>query len=310
MKSYFTKNIKIKIVVVCVSILIWFFVETENNFKYTFDIPITVTNISPDKILVNELPPKAKITFWGKGRELLSLILSRKLNYNFDMFDIEESQYHALKKTNVRFPRENNVEIINIVEPDSVFIEIENLVEKKIAVIHDVTINLTPGYTIVNGIQLTPDSIEVVAAKSRIDSVVSITTEKVIYKNVRRKLHKKIKLIEPSIKHFWLKSKNIAFFVDVQKLMEKPLIEIPVRVINKPPNIEIMVVPSSLCLVLVGGVDLLLPITKNDIDAYLDYEKIRVTRERYYRAYIEKPAGVRIKDVKPKQFKVIIKKQH
>ena len=243
----------------------------------------------------------------GNGRALLALILSQKFKYNLDLTNINESKLFSLNKNQV-FPRTSSIEILNIVEPDTVYLEIENLKKKKVPILPDIQITPIPGYTIINGIQLNPDSVLITGAKAKIDSILFIRTEKVYLKKVKRDIRKKIKLIDPKIKNVWLKQKESNFSADIQKLMEKPLLEIPVHVINKPENVEMTVIPSSLSLTLIGGVDLLLPITNKDIPAYIDYLKIRGSKEKYCLAYIDKPKGVRIKDVKPKRFKVIVKK--
>ena len=72
--SYF-RHLKIRVVVVLLAIFIWFFVETEDNYKHSFEIPIYITNLQQGKIITNRIPNSAKVTFWGKGRELLALIL-------------------------------------------------------------------------------------------------------------------------------------------------------------------------------------------------------------------------------------------
>ena len=308
MDSSILKNYKIKIVVIIIAIFIWFFVETENNYKYSFEIPIQITNLSPGKIITNEKPNHVKATLWGKGRELLALILSRKLQYNFDLTNVNESRLFIFDKKNVRFPHASNIEILNIIEPDSVYLKIENLEHKKVPVKTEIRIIPIQGYIIVNGIQLQPDSVCLTGAKTGLDSVSYIRTEQLVYKEVKRDLKKKIKLINPEVKNVWPKQSELYFFADVQKILEKPIAEIPIKIVNKPSQVEVIVIPSSLNLTLIGGVDLLLPITNMDIPAYIDYLKVRDSKEKYHLAYINKPDGVRIKDIKPKRFKVIVKK--
>lgn len=307
MRNLILQNLQIKIVVIFIAILIWFFVKTENNFQYTFQIPVTISNLDKEKIIVTPIPSHVKVTLYGQGYELLALILNQKFRYNFDLTNENESRVYKLKKENV-FPRNSNIEIINIIDPDSAYIGIENLARKKVPIIPDIQVMTEIGYTIVKGIQLDSNYVSIEGAKSYLDSVFQIRTEHLIFKKVKRDLSKKAKLIDPPVKYVWLNRHDTHFMVDVQKILEKPLVEIPVQIINKPTNVELIVVPATLNLTLVGGVDILLPLTNKDIKAYIDYHKIRDSRERYYLAYIEKPELVRIKDVKPKYFRIIIKK--
>ncbi|MBD3289912.1 hypothetical protein GF337_13985 [candidate division KSB1 bacterium] len=309
MLNYITKNLKIKIVVVCIAVLLWFFVETENNYKYSMDIPLNISNLSSEKIITNDIPENVKVSLWGRGRELLALMLNPKLQYNLDLSNESGAGTFALEEQNVRFPRISNIEILNIIEPESIDIRIQNLIHKNVAVKADIDVFPLSGYTVVDGIQLSQDSVGVRGAKSALDSIDHVKIERMTFKNVRRDIHKKAKLLDPKVKNAWLEKEELEIFIDVQKLLEKPLNEIPVKVLNKPKGVELTIVPSSLNLTLIGGVDLLLPMTSKDIDAYIDYNKIRGSKEKYYLAYIDKPEHVRIKDIRPKHFKVIVKKR-
>lgn len=310
MFNYITKNLKIKVVVICIAILLWFFVETENNYKYELNIPFRISNLSYDKYITNNIPDHVKVTLWGRGRELLALMLNPKLQYTLDLTNETTTHTYKLEKKNVRFPRISNIEILNIVEPESIEVKIQDLLQRKIIVKPDIEITPLAGYTIIDGIQLSVDSVFVEGVKSSLDSIDYIKTKQLIIKDIRRDINEKVKLRAPDVRNAWLTTEEIEVFVDVQKLLEKPLNEIPVKVLNKPSDIELTVIPSSLNLTLIGGVDLLLPMTSKDIHAYIDYNKVRGSKEKYYLAYIDKPEQVRIKDIRPKYFKVIVKKRH
>lgn len=90
--------------------------------------------------------------------------------------------------------------------------------------------------------------------------------------------------------------------------MEKPLSEIPIAVVNQPSNLKVTVIPSTLSLVLEGGTDLLLNVTKQNVKAYINYEKVHASKNKNHLAYIETPKGTRYRDVKPKRFKVVVEK--
>ncbi|MBN2013440.1 hypothetical protein JW960_29185 [candidate division KSB1 bacterium] len=290
------------------AIFIWFFVKTENNYKYAFRIPIQVSNLPNGKIITNDIPKQAKVTFWGKGRELLTLILNRKLYYNLDLVNIDDSQVFIPNIHNIRLPHESTIEILNILEPDSIYVEIADLEMRAIPVLPQISIETVSGYTIVNGVKLSQDSVHVVGPKKQLDSLKYIETEKLHFKNKKHDINKEVELVTPKIKYIKLLENSISFTVDIQKLMEKRLVEIPVEVINKPPNYSVTVIPSSLSLTLIGGVDVLLPLESKDIKAYIDYTKVYGSKNKEHLAYIEKINGVRFTDIKPKGFKIVVKK--
>ena len=136
MRNLILENFKIKIVVIFIAIFLWFFVKTDNNYKHSFKIPATISNLGEGKIIVTKIPSYVKATLLGKGHQLLALFLNQKLKYNFDLINENQSKAFKINKNNI-FPRISNVEILKIVAPDSVYIGIENLRRKKVPIISD-----------------------------------------------------------------------------------------------------------------------------------------------------------------------------
>ncbi|HEX9971276.1 MAG TPA: hypothetical protein VGD14_04320 [bacterium] len=301
-------NLKTKLIVVFFAILVWFFVKTEENYHYSLNIPLRVTNLEPNKIIENKLPQEVKVNVWGKGKDLVSFMIRKDIFYNLDVSKIQGSASIALTTNEIKLLRENDLDILTIVEPELLEVKLAELTTKRLPIIPDVDVHTMPGYTVVDNIQLIPDSVTIQGLQSEIDSLYVIQTGKKNFKNVKRDIEKTIELLVPKRKHLRSLIKEVRIVVDVQKLMEKPLVEIPVAVKNKPSDLKVAVIPSTLSLVLEGGTDLLLNVTKNDVYAYLDYQKIQHSKEKSHLAYIETPKGVRYRDVKPKRFSVVVEK--
>jgi len=308
MKDYLTSNLKIKLIVLAIALFVWLFVKTEDNYKYTLDIPIRVTNLRSNQIIENVLPQYVTVTVWGKGKALVSLLIRRDASYVLDVSSIHKQKRVALDRNSIRLPRKTDIEFFNIVTPESVNVVIAELIEKKVPVITDIEIETIPGYSSIDNFIIEPESVVVRGPFATTDSITAIRTEKKVYKKIKHDFNKKLNLVFPQQKHVKLMTEEIDVFVDVQKLMEKQIVEIPVEVRNQPENIRVTAAPSTLSLVLEGGAEQLLVVTQNDVKAYLDYEKIKGSKEKYHLAYIVTPDGVRYRDVKPKRFKIVVER--
>lgn len=308
MVSHIFDNLKIKLVVLCIAILVWFFVKTEDNYRYSFKIPLRITNLGLDRIINNDVPKKIKIIAWGKGRDLLSLMLRNDIFYNLDVSKLHNSVEIPLEKDQIKLLHKSDIEVLNIVHPETVTVKIVDLITKKMRLVPQVEIEPFPGYTVVDEIRLNPDSVEVIGPKTEVKNISAIYTEQKLFEDIKRDLDKRIRLVKPNEKNIRLLTDEVNCFVDIQKLMEKPVFEIPVSVINRPSNLKVTVIPSTLSLVLEGGTDLLLNVTKNDVNAYIDYDKVPLSKSKNHLAYIETPKGIRYRDVKPKRFKVVVEK--
>jgi hypothetical protein len=130
-----------------------------------------------------------------------------------------------------------------------------------------------------------------------------------MYKNLKRPLRRTIRLRPVTDSQITLLDERTTCFVDVQKLMEKRIHKIPVRVTNIPGNVKAIVIPSHFSLVVQGGVNLVAPITEKDIVAFIDYRRYRNAKENDYPAYIEPIPGIEFRDYDPKRFKVILERE-
>ncbi len=310
LKNHLTKNLKIKLIVFGIAFFVWLFVKTEDNYKHDLKIPFRVGSLEADQIIENNVPKSVTVTAWGKGKALFSLLIRRDASYVMDVSNFRRKAKLPLKKENIRLLRQSDIQFLNIIEPESVEVKITNLVDKKVPVVTDIEIETIAGYSTVNKIIIEPESVVVRGPKAAIDSIGVIHTEQRLFRKIKRDFNKKVKLVPPSRKHVTLMTHEIDVFIDVQKLMEKPIFEIPVEVQNQPKNVKVMAIPTTLSLVLEGGAELLLTVTQKDVNAYIDYEKIKGSKEKYHLAYIETPEGVRYRDVKPKRFKIVIEKIH
>jgi len=303
-------NFKYKLVVFLLSVLVWFFVKTEDNYKYTFHIPLRISNLGDNRVVQNRIPEQISVNLWGKGRTLLSFWLRNDMEYNLDLGNVVDSAQIILDKNSIRMLRESNIEVLNIVDPHKIVVKLDRLTQKPVPVISQCEIETLPGYAVVEKVKLMPDSAVIRGPVLAIQNIHSIFTEKKKFRKIKHDLEKRVKLLTPQGQYVTISPTEVKLIADVQKLMEKPLAEIPVGVINVPPGDTIIVIPSTLSLVLEGGSDQLLNVTKTDVRAYIDYEKVKHSHEKDHLAYIDPPPGIRYRDVHPTRFKIVIMKKN
>lgn len=303
-------NLKYKITVILLAILTWFFVKTEDNYSYSLDVPIQINNLGKDRIIVNDLPKQVETIFWGKGRALFSLLLRRDVSYNVDVTNLEGKVKINLDKSNIRMLRRTGVDVLNIIHPKEIDVVLSKLFLKKVPIVCSSEIRTLPGYTVIDELRLEPDSVVLKGTEKELELISSVFTEKKSYHKIKRDFEKKIKLIKPEQAHVTLNIDQTKLSVDIQKLMEKRIVEIPVKVTHPPNNASVTVIPSTLSLILEGGTEILLNVTHNDITAYIDYDKVVGSKEKNHPAYIVTPPGIRYRDVKPMRFKIVVERKY
>jgi len=292
------------------AILIWFLVVIENYFESILHVPVITTNLKNGTILTSSVPQTAEVKFRARGRSLLRLLLFKEAKVVLDLERENGKRIVSMSVEDVVLGGTlADIEVMELLTPDTVTLRVEPLSEKKVAVESHITIKTFPGYTIVGSMKMEPDSVSIEGPSSVIDQYAIIQTIPRVFKKVKHPLIEEVDLVLPNDPKVRLLVTKTTFSADIQKLMEKYLQGTPVEVRNIPRGKRAIVIPSHLSLTIEGGVDLLAKVTQKDIIAYIDLKKEWTSSEKGHLAYIETPDGVRYHGVTPVHFKVVLEER-
>jgi hypothetical protein len=286
--------------------VLWVLVVTEDTYQDVVDIPVKIFNIREGKTLQENIPETVQVKFIGNGKTLFSLHFS-DVSLNLDLSTIKEYFDLPLKNylNNVSIPRGLAVKPLEIVSPDTIKIRLDNVLQKVVPVVPLIHISPEEGYTTVDESEFMPDSILVEGPQKYISKLEYIFTDSVVFSKKKYSFTEKIKIKYPD--DFPIKGKvdEVSVNIYIQKLGERILADIPIKIINTPENSDIIIIPSSLSLVVKGGVDRLAKITPDDINAYIDYKKEWRPERKDYAVVIETPKDISFLESKPKRFELI-----
>lgn len=303
-------NYKVKLITFLFAVFIWFFVITENEYEQVIEVPVSVVNIPDGQVVLNDIPEMAKVKVHGSGKALIALSLSRSITVDLDLSGVKSSKTFVLDPQRVNVSRASgSVRVLEIVNPDSIRVVLDDLLIKKVAVVPDIQVTTAPGHTIVGDVEVKPDSVYVEGPKSLVEDIDKLRTEHRVFSDLEYDLETVLPLAPTSSSKVQVLRSQVTISLDVQKLMEVTLEEVPVRVRNTPPGVTVHVVPSTLSLVLEGGAELLSQVSRDDIVVYINYARARHAPQNEHLAVIKPPPGVSYRDVKPKSFKLVLEHQ-
>lgn len=311
LKSNFLENYRIKIIVITIATVFWFAVVTENIYEYDMDVPITVANVPPGKTVTGNLPQQARVRFEGRGKALFALLFQREARVVIDLTESGASKTVQVQRDQVQIGRWGLPVIAKqILAPHELKIQLANLLTKEVAIAPVTDLATTPGYAIVGKIQVAPDSIEISGPEALVRPIREIPTALVQARNLRARFEQEISLQDfPDSSKIHLSSTTATVAVDVQKLIEITLPEIPVRVHNAPRHLIVTPLPSTLSLTLEGGEQLLLGLKREDITAIIDFQQVKgLFDNEGYVPIINVPEGVSYRNVQPSTFKLMMER--
>ncbi len=305
------ENFKVKLFSFFAASIFWFVVVTENDYQYDFDVPIVPTNIPADKIVIAQSPTVAKVRFRGRGKSLLRLRFSEEARIELDLSNAFANTRILLKDEMVTIPRRtHDISFIQVLSPDEVTVVLAQLARKKVPVIPQIEVEPVIGYVVVGGIKLIPDSIEVAGPQNYIASIQHVRTERKAYSGVKYRFTEKVKLQKfPDSLKISYSMDEVRFEVDLQKLLELEITEVPVRVINVPRGWKVTPIPSTVSLTVIGGEGLLMSLSRDDLKAYIDYSTVRVGDPEGHPVTVEAPPEVTVTRIHPERFKLATERQ-
>ncbi len=309
-------NIKFKTIFISliISFFLWLYVKLGDTYVYQMDIPIVPINIQSDKVLKNEIPPYATIRLEGKGSSLMGLLLlwRSKVEFHLDLSTINFSWECNLNEYIkwVKLPGGyEKIVVDEIITPEVVSIELENLAKRKVRISSEnIKVQTLEHYVQVGEIKFEPDSVVIFGPESRIIKIESIDTEFKEYKDKKRPIrgdYVNIKKVYESIFSYDINGTNVN--IDIQVIGERTLEAVDVEVTNVPAGYRVRVEPGTINLIIRGGNNFIYEVNKEDIKAEIPWKK----EWRRYREYREKLVVRHPKDIisyeeLPKVFTVII----
>ncbi|MFB0517197.1 MAG: YbbR-like domain-containing protein [Candidatus Neomarinimicrobiota bacterium] len=274
-----------KLVAVGLAVILWFFSISNSQFEANAEFPIEIRNIQEGKTLSQEAPQTATIRFKGTGRALAKLYLflpfsKSKLVLDLVMvrqrytFYLDEYLRRNPQRISIPIPGiRESLEFVEVVQPDSIQIVLSDYKEKWVLVRPQITIDIAPGYTQVGEIVVTPPQVLVRGAAEAVNQVNEVLTSRRTYRMVAEPLEITVGLWHPAPGRILaIEPLNVTLSVDVQMIGERRLTDVPVKVMNVPGNLSVLVGPSSVALTVTGGVDYLANLDDEAVEVFIDYQ--------------------------------------
>ena len=305
------ENYKVKLTALIVATLFWFAVVTESSYQYDMDVRLQTVNLPDDRIIVNDITPAARVRFEGNGKSLLALRFNDEATMELNLDNTNADAYAPLNKGMLRISRRSRKVIDwRVLSPDTVFVKVAYKEKKRVPVVPQIRIATAPGFAVVGGVQLTPDSVTVSGPIQQVRQVERIQTEVLEFSDRQKDISGAIKLNRPadSLK-LTVDLDEVVFFADVQKLLERTFTEIPVEVINVPRQIKVTPRPSTLNLTAIAGEEYLMTFSSKDFKVTVDYNQRSDRNALGYMPKIDHPADITIAEIAPAFIKLEIEQR-
>ncbi len=303
----FIQNKKILLLSFVIAFILWYYIKLGGIARQEMLLPVRISGMPKNMMIVGDLPQHVKVLMESDGRTLMATQYFSDAHYEIDL--TEKKDFHTIfmpvRIQNIRMPAKWNPKIVDILEPDSLVIITDEKIKKRVPIRPDIRVLPEPGFVLVGGIHLLPDSISVTCPASLRDSVKFVPTRNAEIRKINRDYFFSVGLIPPSNRLIGYPDKEIQVSLNVQPLGEISINHVPVRLINTPPNHNLIVQPSTFSIRIRGGVQFLASLSQDSIYGYIDYEVEQKLKRADPAMIIRVPADVTWSQITPNRFKVI-----
>lgn len=288
------------------SILLWVFISLSGEYFYKIKAKVVLTDLPKGFDVADISDREIEISIRGKGFDLVALALKQDLQFSVSLKTSADNQRIQLKNMIDKNTWLSSAFIVDEINPSSIRYNIDRIYSKKVKVVSDAQLNFKSGYNLISDIVINPDTIEIQGAKSFIERITEIKTERKIFNDLEGIVSEKITLIKPEGIRSQIDFVNIEF--EAQQIVDKSFYNIPVDIINVPADKDLQLFPGRIEVVLRGGILQLGKIKNENINVYITYEQALNDAAGSLLPIVEIPERTTLIRTTPERIEYIIKK--
>ncbi len=268
-----SKNYKAFSLFLFLTLILWFIIQMTKTYALKSQIGVEIKNI-PKYIIIDSLNSSFDVTVESNGLKMWQYNISDK-KYSIDYSEVKKDTLKLIIKSEDikdyivdRFGLKNDQIQIN---QDVFNLSYKRKASKYVPVKSDFEIDFAPGYNSLSTVVIEPDSILVSGAKSALDEISEIKTDKVKLKQVNKNVNKTVDLLSPS-EQIALERKQVDLSLEVEKFSENSIF-VDLQIKNKPDSLELNIFPEKAKLFFLVSLQDYDKVSKMDFRVVCDYEK-------------------------------------
>lgn len=220
---------------------LWFVVNMNREFNITVQVPVELTNLPDNLALRSDVPEEVRVNVSGEGWNLISLY-SNPPKVSLDAESRQINLFEQIRNMSGSF---SDLSVMQV-DPIMLTIETEEKATKRVPVVSQIDLNLQNRFGLIGEPVISPDSVTLTGAESRLDEVSQWETEEVAFHDISRSMEREISLRAPT-DGIILSTNAVNFQIDVAEFTEAE-VRVPVRTRNLPSGEAVSFNPSSITI--------------------------------------------------------------
>lgn len=316
-KSIFFEKLSTPLITFNLALLLWIFVVSNNDYSMVIDIPIEARNLSALKAHREEVPKYAQARLKGTGRDLFGLYLFKNFIEFKAVIDLEGiskeyefvlNDYFKNNPQKIVLPSKYSIEFIEIIYPSRIQISLDDMEEKQVPILSNITVMTEPGFMIIGEVDFEPNLITIAGPKEDLVLINHVKTQFDTLIGVNNSLSGNINL-QSKGRLINFSEDQIHYYVNIEEISERIIAGIPVNIINIPNNIRVFPSPQTVALTVIGGLKQISNLRAEEINVTLDFNYWS-SKQQFYEPNVYVPKSViKWQDLSPRSLELGVARQ-
>jgi len=271
-RSVVANNVNLKVASVVVAVFLWLFAKGEQTGDRRFTVPLVLRNVPEGLTTVERTPGTVDVLLSGDNKELVKLRFWGEPYAVLDMSEAAADRVFrvSLSPANVVVPREAGVQVVEVIDPKSLDLEVDRRLERRIPVEPVIEGKLADGFYMLGDPVTMPDSVTAYGPASVIQSVTSVVTQPLSIAGRRARVESSRRVEFEGPWNLHAVPREVRVVVDVEGTEVVTLEEVPVEFRHEPGFASVTVEPTVIELQLAGPEHLARRLTADDVSVLID----------------------------------------
>lgn len=290
-------NLKLRMFLVFLTLSFVFWMLMNLSKSYTTEVTFNVEyiNLPIDRVFQTEVVREVNASVNSTGFNLLKYKLSkRKFQFNVSNLAYKSgSKFYYLPNnhlTSLKLQLNDNVEIVRI-HQDTIFVTLGLNKTKRVPVELNADIQFKLGYNFVNELKVTPDSINITGPESILDTIYTVTTDKVELKAVSTKINELVKLVSFENKKIAMNVSEVSLTAEIDKFTEGSLL-VQFKITNLPEDYNITTFPKEIQVIYKVGLTNFNKISADNMKVFCDFKQSQDNKLNYLIPQLEEQSSL------------------
>lgn len=293
------------------AIALWGYTSLNADYQTIVEIPFHVK--LPSTRALEATPPRSVyVDVKGTGWNLFNLIFfneSKTCFVDLSKETILDSSYRINKidiQKSIKYLK--NVNPVNIL-PETISLTTGQIDEYEIFVVPKVIVVPRNGFTVVGRVRVEPEKIRIRGNQKIVGQISRWDTEQKWFENMNSPFEAMVQLIDtlPGVVDVFPKTVRIK--VDIQQIGDIIIPDIPISIVNGSLPDGHFIQPPIITLTLQGGVEEIAKLSKADISALIEFERLLNDSTGILKPIIKLPPNITLLRTDPQYIYHIIKEK-